>query len=83
MCKSSARNDIRDIKLDSGQVVVNKLDIAESFNKYYVEIGKFIAEQIISSNNSLNAFKIYFNPTNDMELFKAIKQLKPKKALSL
>lgn len=84
--KSSQKTQIENIKTSGSQIITNKTEIANQFNKFFCEVGENLAkdinpcqnytEQISWSNKSL----YFLKETSDQEIRKIIKQLKLKKA---
>ena len=69
---------------DEGITITDLQNVAESFNQYYVNVGPNLAKSINSSNSNFTSPSIrsyqsfYLYPTENEEISKIIKLLKPK-----
>jgi hypothetical protein len=68
-----------------GKILTNHNDIANAFNKYYINIGPSTASSIPQTTTNLSSLPIipqassfFMTPTTDEEIIRIIKQLKPK-----
>lgn len=80
--KNEETNTIRD---QNGIVISEPSEIAESFNDYFINIGKKLAKRIEKPLNyvehkKIHANTIFMNPTDEQEIKNVIFELKNKKA---
>lgn len=83
--KHKPRTIIDQIKLTDGTIVSNKVDISNKFNEHYSDLGENYAKKItapdkFTENNKILENTMYLYPTNETEVIKVIRQLKPKKS---
>lgn len=79
------QNKIDKIKLENDTITVNKIEICNAYNKYFSEIGRKMAEEIID-NNLQNAHyeqninftlnSIFLHPVSETEIINCINNLK-------
>ena len=71
-----------------GKIVENVFDVVEKFNKYFANVGKMLADKIITTNpNHCKSYlqnriqsSIFLNPPQSNEIFNIINSLKCKKS---
>lgn len=87
VCNSKLRNtEIGVIETENGQNVTDRLEIANLFNDYYSHIGEKYANNITPPQISPNEHKyfqentIYLSPTNPVEVYNTINELKSRKS---
>lgn len=83
--KQKSTTNISNIESEVGIMLDNKKDIANSFAKYYTELGEKYASKINSPANYKEVLPILPNsmclfPTDENEIKRIIVQLKPKKS---
>lgn len=76
---------IEKITLENGDIVTNKLDISNIFNKHFSEVGEKYANKIISPSDYSDVDNfientMYLHPTDNIEVKTIINQLKSKKS---
>ena len=89
--RNSKSNDIPDYLKINGENISNPTIIASEFNKFYVNIGPSLANNIIPPPNK--SFKDYLSTTidqefkfemiNEMQVMKIIKDMKPKSSYGI
>ena len=69
--------------IEKNNVVINTNDIADSFNKYFINVTKDIIKNIEISNDppsiylkSPNTYSLFMNPVSELEIVDILKELK-------
>lgn len=83
--KSKSETIIDEIENQKGDIITDKILIANEFNNFFSDIGKNLAEKISSPENfeeNINNLEqsIFLFPTNESEVIRIIKSLKNKKS---
>lgn len=82
--KLKPKTKIDSITLENGTIINDKKEIANSFNKYFTEVGENLARNIpdINYSDSTQSLEnsIYLEPTNEKEILTIIENLKCKKS---
>lgn len=73
------------VKNENNEIITSMQQISESFNKYFVNVSKSLANKIKCNKDYkppryINAHSIFFSPTNNQEVIRIISDLKNKKA---
>lgn len=83
--KTKLKTKIDKIELENGDTTTDAFEIANKFNEYYSQLGQKLASEIPRPDN-FSEKPIRFNntmflyPTNELEVQREIKKLKPKKS---
>lgn len=86
--RSVANNKPMTIKLDDNSIIINQLEIAESFNSYFLDISSQLTKDIVVDYDLIsdnlkrtkidNVNSVYFPPISPLDIINIVKSLKNK-----